>query len=142
MTAFTQFERQVLEALLLGEDPLLRVLSKQLTRATVSDRSYSGIGCFVDIDLPDDVSGSTPRDILIRDIHVEVDDCDHGAAAILVVRNGRLAMLELVAYAGEWPPHPVLRGISYLSPDGPQHHRDMIEFGRMIAAEITVRESQ
>ena len=52
MAALTDFEAVVLQHLLDGDEPNLRVLRSHLTQASVS-RRWTGLGCFMDSDVPE-----------------------------------------------------------------------------------------
>jgi hypothetical protein len=127
-TDFTPFERTVLEGLLEGDHVVLAALRSQLASATVSDRNFTKPGCLVDIEVAPDVNRVDPTSFHIGDVHLELDSCEHGAAAILFVRDGSMSFLELVAYMEDWPVSPSLQRISYLSPQGPQPTRDFKAF--------------
>src|SRR5688572_1217747 len=134
MSALSTFERSVLEALVRGDDPLLAVLSEQLCRAEVLDRTFTPAGCFVDLALPPNVPLTSKHDFHVGDVHLELEECDHGAAAILFVHQGLMSFLELVAYVGEWPGNPTLRSIRYLSSGDLREERDLTEFRRQAFA--------
>jgi hypothetical protein len=127
-TDFTPFERTVLDGLLEGDHVVLAALRSQLASATVSDRNFTKPGCFVDIQVAPNVNRVDPASFHIGDVHLELDSCEHGAAAILFVRDGSMSFLELVAYMEDWPQSPSLRRLSYLSPQGTQPIRDLKAF--------------
>ena len=67
-----------------------------------------------------------------RDVCLELEECAHGAAAILRVHQGLVSFLELVVYNGEWPTEPTLRSIQCLSSGGVREQRDLMEFRRQV----------
>jgi hypothetical protein len=127
-TDFTPFERAVLGGLLEGDHVVLATLRSQLASARVSDRSFTKPGRFVDIQVDPGANRVHPASFHIGDVHLDLDSCENGAAAILFVRDGHLSFLELVAYTEDWPESPYLRQLSYLSPNGPQPTRDLQAF--------------
>ena len=128
MSDFTLFERLVLQGLLEGDHAVLAVLRHQLASATVSERSFTTPGCFVDIEVDPRADRVQPSSFHISDVDLALETCEHGAAAILFVRNGCISLLEMVAYTDDWPKSPSLRHLSYLSPHGPRPTRDMETF--------------
>jgi hypothetical protein len=125
------FERAVLEAIVCGDDPLLTALAAQLRVARVRDREYTNVGCFVNLELPADVAPTGVPSWRVGDVHLDIDGCDDGAAAILFVHEGRASFLELVVYDGLWPTDPVIKRIQYMSRGGLRDTRDMAEFRSM-----------
>jgi hypothetical protein len=125
------FERAVLEAIVCGDDPLLTTLAAQLRVARVRDREHTNVGCFVNFALPIDVAPAAVPNWRVGDVHLDVDGCDYGAAAILFVHEGRASFLELVVYDGLWPTDPVIKRIQYMSRGGLRDTRDMAEFRSM-----------
>jgi hypothetical protein len=132
---FTPFERTVLDGLLDGDHVVLAALRSQLASATVSDRNFTKPGCFVDIQVTSNANRVGSASFHIGDVHLELDSCEHGAAAILFVRDGTISFLELVAYMEDWPTSPSLRRISYLSPQGPRPIRDLSAFASTLEAD-------
>ena len=128
MSDFSPFEWSVLQGLLQGDHQVLATLRHQLARATVSERSFTTPGCFVDIVVDPRVARVQPSSFAISDVDLALETCEHGAAAILFVRDGWISLLEMVAYAEDWPPCPSLQHLSYLSPHGPPPTRDMETF--------------
>lgn len=129
---FTQFEQAVLRGLLVGDHAVLATLRSQLANASVTERTFTIPGCFVDIGVDPQADRVQPSSFYISDVHLDLDTCEHGAAAILFVHDGRLCLLELVAYVEDWPKTPSLRHISYLSTQGPRPSRDMEEFAESL----------
>lgn len=129
---FTSFESQVLTALLAGDVPQLSILRAQLAHCRPGERSFTGVGCFLDLEVDDASSAVSPSSVVISDVHLEIEELELGAAALLFVASGRLSMLEVVAYTGTWPDNPCITCIRYLTSGGLSEHRDIGELVRRI----------
>lgn len=129
---FTPFEQAVLRGLLVGEHAVLATLRSQLASATVTERTFTVPGCFVDIGVDPRAERVEPSSFYLSDVHLELDACEHGAAAILFVNDGRICLLEMVAYMEGWSKIPSLRCIWYLSEQGPLPSRDMQSFAESL----------
>jgi hypothetical protein len=104
--AFTPLERAVLERLLDGHHPVLRVLRRQLEVATVLRRELTGVGFFTHVGVP--AEGCTPAPItrarvIFGDVAAEIEGLERGAGFLLFVEAGWLAMLEGYCYDERWP---------------------------------------
>ena len=73
MNPLNPFEQQILEAFMTGNQPELAVLRQQITKLQVRNRTHTGIGCFVDFQLPAAVARVTPLEMAFGDVNVEVE---------------------------------------------------------------------
>lgn len=100
----TILEQAVLDKLLAGEDPLLRVLREQTARARLAERTATGVGFYCHLILPDDfIEVASPRDFEIADVKADIVGLQDGAEFVLFVRDGRLAWLEGFTIGEDWP---------------------------------------
>ncbi|MFT3897698.1 MAG: hypothetical protein QM719_08390 [Thermomonas sp.] len=114
MDTLTPFEKQVLDACLAGDSPVLCDLRQQAIGLTVSSREYTGPGAYINFA----VSESSPllegRTIIIGDVNLEIKGLPSGVATLLYILDGKLNFLELATYDGDWPDQPEITGIGYL----------------------------
>jgi hypothetical protein len=105
----TQLERDVLDWILRGNDPIRDILRQQVTTASVSARQLTGVGLYVDLVVPDDVqrlddSLGTQLDFTIGNVGARFEDANVEVGFTLFVRGGRIEMLEGYTYGDQaWP---------------------------------------
>jgi hypothetical protein len=107
------FERQVMTALLAGDDPLLETLRAQYTVATVKDRERTGTGFLTRFDVP---AGAAPieRKLLhLDDLQIQLAGAQTPVDSSLHIHNGRLRSLECFVYEGAFPDAPVVEAAWY-----------------------------
>ena len=109
-----EFEQRLLDACLAGEHPLLAALRTQSALAGIERREREPDGVRSFFALPDTVTPVEPAAIHISDVDPDIEGLDDGASVSLWVIEGRLAFLEVLAYDGDWPAVPRLRGLRYL----------------------------
>jgi len=114
MSTLTAFEKQVLEACLAGDNPVLRALQSQANAATVSSREHTGVGAYVNFSVPESIPPSDTSTIIIGDVNLGIKGVPAGVATLLYIVNGKLQFLELATYDGEWPEEPEIFSIGYL----------------------------
>jgi hypothetical protein len=107
-------ERQLLDALLSGDDPVLLALRDQLSKSKIKSRELSGVGFFLNFSVPDSVPRIGSGRILIGDVYFDLEGIKYGGGAILFVDDGHLSMLEAYLNGDEkWPTEPNLTRIYY-----------------------------
>ena len=104
----SQFEEDALRALLAGSGTVLAGLRRQLAFAHVTERTYSGVGVFTTIRVPDELAVDelrARRRAWIADVSaVDVPGVQRGIGFVLFVEHGRLATLEAFTFGDEaWP---------------------------------------
>ncbi len=114
MNSLNPFEQQVLEAFFKGNAPELAVLRKQIPKLEVRNRTHTGIGCFIDFQLPPAVARVTPTEMAFGDVNVEVEGVTAPVSTLLYVIGGAIHFMEIAADEGEWPKEPVLTRLNYL----------------------------
>lgn len=89
--------------LLAGDDPRLKVLRAQYEQAHVSSVESSGVGFFVNYDVPTQLAVVVPSDFAGGDARITIAGVEIGAGCVLFVRGGRLAFFETYTYGDSWP---------------------------------------
>ncbi len=108
-TNFTRFEKELIDMLLVGEDPVLSLLRRQLSNATIHSRQQTRVGFYLSFE----VSEETPRiideipsakpDFCFGDVDATITGLQNGASFLIWVKSGRLKELEGYTYGEEWP---------------------------------------
>lgn len=102
--------------LLAGDVDVLRVLRAQYAEATVREVLRTGVGLFVEFDVPEGCPRVEPADIAGGSADLDLAGVAHGATCVLFVCGGRLDTLEVVTYDEAWPPVVEVLGIRNVSP--------------------------
>lgn len=103
-----------LELLLAGSESPLVALQAQARLATVSRRTYSSFGEYVDLIVPEEVERADPKDMILGDIELNVASISLSVTVMLYVKNGLLQFLEFSAIEGDWPEEPFVESAHYL----------------------------
>ena len=101
MTGFTPMERAALQAIFAETPALASALQRQLDRATVTKRENTGGGFFTDIDVPDDAPRVECPNVLGYATHARVAGLEHGLGFALLMKDGRLRLLDGHAWGPE-----------------------------------------
>lgn len=109
-----ELENALIEALLKGNDPILKTLRQQIESLTVEKRDFTGVGFFTHLGTDESVPRVKPPDIVIRDVLFEIKGLESGAMAMLFVREGIIDFLEVVTFYGDWPDDAELDSIQYM----------------------------
>jgi hypothetical protein len=88
--------------MLAGEDHCLSILRAQLAAARLTARELSGVGFFLNFEVPTKCSPTERRNFEITDVTLEVEGVRNGAGVALFVRDGYLAMLEGFTFDDDW----------------------------------------
>lgn len=99
----TDFEKAVLEKLLVGDHPVLVRLRAQAAMARLVSRENTGVGFHCSFEMPPDVPLVTPTNFELGDVQATIEGLEHGAGFLLFVRGGRITMLEGYSYEEPWP---------------------------------------
>src|SRR5262245_4136807 len=97
-----ELSQQLIPRLLQGSDPDLATLRDQYAAARVTGVQLTGVGFFVDFEVPREVPACSRPDIVGGHATIEAPGLKHGAGCVLFVRGGRLTMLECFTYDDEW----------------------------------------
>lgn len=107
------FERQVMAALLAGDDPLLVTLREQYAEATVRDRERTAAGFVTRFEVPATAPAVERKLLHLDDLQVELEGAATPADTSLHVHNGRLRSLECFVYEGAFPDAPAIKAAWY-----------------------------
>lgn len=119
MIKLTPFERDVMHALLAGEDHLLSLLRNQLERVSSVSRKETGVGFYITFDIPKDIPKTFEIDPLIKhnfcfgDVDASLEGLKNGAGFLLWIADGYLSQLEGYTYGENWPSQIKSYNISY-----------------------------
>ncbi len=105
-TTLTTFEREVAGYLLAGSPAQLALLREQLAMASVAKRVETGVGSYVDLNVPARLPTVVPAEFYLSDVLIELREVRYGASAILLIAAGRLAQLEVATFDDPWPTKP------------------------------------
>lgn len=108
-----EFERQVMSALLAGEDPLLDALRAQYAAATVRDREVTATGFVTRFDVPASAPAIDRKLLHLDDLQVQLEGAAAPADTSVHVHNGRLRSLECFVYEGTFPATPEIKAAWY-----------------------------
>jgi len=104
----TKFEVEVLSWLLDGEEPVLDALRRQLAKATVLTKEFTGHGIYIDFYLPSEV---TPLHKVLKvkprfcfgDVEASIPSLEYGAHFLIWVEDGLLTYLEGYTFDESYP---------------------------------------
>ncbi|HEY0139500.1 MAG TPA: hypothetical protein VGF48_01320 [Thermoanaerobaculia bacterium] len=108
-----EFEKQIMTALLAGDDPLLARLRAQYEVATVKDRERTTTGFVTKFEV---AAGAEPIDrklLHLDDLQVQLTGAKTPVDTSLHIHNGRLRSLECFVYDGHFPEAPVIEAAWY-----------------------------
>jgi hypothetical protein len=108
-----EFERQVMSALLAGDDPILAALRAQYAAATVRDREKTASGFVTRFDVPATAPPIERKLLHLDDLQVELAGTATPADTSVHVHNGRLRSLECFVYDGAFPESPQIAAAWY-----------------------------
>lgn len=107
------FEKQLMTALLAGDDPLLKTLRAQYAAAKVLDRQMEHNGFVTRFEVPASAPPIDRKLMHLDDLQVELAGAETPADASLHVHNGRIRSLEVFVYGGSLPESPEITAAWY-----------------------------
>lgn len=107
------FERQIVNALLAGDDPLLETLRAQYKSASVKSREVEDEGFTTYFDVPKDMPLVDRKHLHLDDLQVELEGKPTPVDTALEIRDGRLRSLQVSAYEGGLPESPEITSAWY-----------------------------
>ena len=119
-TDLTPLEREALDFLLAGDDPVLATLREQAAGVTVKSREWTGCVFLTDLVVPDSTPRLTsPSHLQICDVYGTLDTVDCGF--VLFVESGTMVLLDCPS----WHDNPValnakLRELRYVKQYAPK----------------------
>ncbi|MBL8824353.1 MAG: hypothetical protein JNJ77_17330 [Planctomycetia bacterium] len=97
----TPLENRVLQEILRGDSEVNRQLRNQLEHATIRERELTGVGFFLNFDVPKHLSISDSLNRTIGNVHAEVTRLEHGMGFVLFITHGLIDVLEGFTYGYE-----------------------------------------
>jgi hypothetical protein len=113
MSELTRLEQQVVQKLLSGESETLANLRSQLSACRAVKREMTGVGFYVNLEVPATVPRVTRSSFKLGDVNAAIEGLKHGAGFLLYVESGSLVMLEGYTYDEPWPEHIESFELSY-----------------------------
>src|SRR5438046_1860570 len=95
-----------------GDHPALAVLREQLRRVQIRDVEMTGVGFFVNFDVPEDVPLAEARNFAGGSAQISREGSNEPAGCVLFVRGGKLVLFEVFTYTEKWPVDAVVNSIS------------------------------
>jgi hypothetical protein len=86
-----------------GDGDDLSILREQFRIASISGVESSGVGYFLQFELPSSVRTTGKEDVAGGSANITLSGLRHGAGCVLFVRGGVLDMFELYSYGEPWP---------------------------------------
>jgi hypothetical protein len=102
-----------------GPHPVLATLREQYRLATVKQVELTGVGFYVDFDVPPDAPLTDPPGFVGGHAEIVVTGVE-GAGCVLFVRDGRLLMLECYSCDGTWTEDAKVLEIKSVLPISPE----------------------
>ena len=102
-SGFSQLERDALDILLTGDDPVLDELRAQLPHITGVVREFTGVGFWTDVHLDESTPLCSRPNFELTDVAGSSPRIEHGFMVILFVRDGVLSLLEGFTFVEPWP---------------------------------------
>jgi len=99
----SELERAVLDKLLEGDHPQLAALRGQLDKLQVAKREVTGSGFFCDLDAPAPPPVLAGATFMLDDVEADLDGLTKGASFVLVIKKGRMTLLECLTRDEAWP---------------------------------------
>ena len=122
---FSNFEKEVIEKLLIGEDDDLKILREQYAHSKPKKRDCSEHGCFTYFSVSEGVRVLDRQDLQFGDVTARVEGLENGIGFILFITSGKIDFLESYTYGELFPKEIKKYEISYIG-----GKRDLAEIGK------------
>jgi hypothetical protein len=102
---FIQFEKEVMEKILVGCDDKTEILRCQYQMASVNNREFSGVGFFTSFSVPENCLKLPRLDSFhLGGVSGEINGISNGVGFVLFIEQGVIHMLEGYTYGDQrWP---------------------------------------
>ncbi len=97
--------RDVVDLILSPDRPGFAILREQYVCSIVRDVEFTGVGFFLNYEVPVELPCAIPRNFTIGGFNADLDGVSHGVGFELFVRDGKIAFLEGFTYDEGWPDH-------------------------------------
>jgi hypothetical protein len=96
------------------------VLRAQYAGSRIRKVELTGVGFFIEFDVPADVARTVPTSFAGGNARIDVEGVTNPAGCVLFVKAGVLSKLEGYTYGWEgWPAHPVFVNVRAVVPIAP-----------------------
>jgi hypothetical protein len=105
---FTDFEKELMDKLLDGDDIVLAILRKQFQDSSIKFRKDTGVGFYLTFYIPNDLPPIFDEVPLCKpnfcfgDVKAHIQGLRNGAGFLIWVKNGYLDQLEGYTYDEKW----------------------------------------
>ena len=105
----SNFEMELINMLLAGEDDILSLLRKQFSRSTIQSRTNTGAGFYTTFTIPEDIPRVSDEFPAVKsrfcfgDVDASLPELKAGAGFLIWVIDGYLNQLEGYTYGEKWP---------------------------------------
>jgi hypothetical protein len=108
---------RLMPLLLAGDHPTCAVLRSQYARARIREIRLSGVGFFVEYEVPAGLERTVPATMSGGSVNIQLEGVEYGAGCVLFVRGGVISMLEGYTYGSEqWPEHAAIGKLGDVEP--------------------------
>ena len=114
--AVIELTTRLVPLLIQGTHPAMATLREQFSRARISRVELTGVGFFVNFDVPNDLPLTEPPEVAGGSAEIRLVGADIPAGCVLFVRRGRLAMFEGFTYDPEWSADALVASVEKVVP--------------------------
>jgi hypothetical protein len=116
-----QLAERLVPLLIEGTHPALSALRQQFSEARVKQVELTGVGFYIDFEVPPDAPLAEPAKFAGGNAKITVKGMENGAGCVLFVRGGRLATLEGYTYGDDgWPEKALVLAVDDVFPVLPE----------------------
>lgn len=114
-------EAMVMQQLLAGVHPVLRILQQQFEAARVARRELTGVGFYTYFSVDDKAPHvDDMQNFCFGDVHADLIGLQNGCGFLLWVSDGVLDNLEAYTYDESWPPNALIERVYYMREEAAQ----------------------
>ena len=113
--AVIELTTRLVSLLIQGAHPAMATLREQFSRARISRVELTGVGFFVNFDVPNDLPLTEPPEVAAGSAEIRLD-ANIAAGCVLFVRGGRLTMFEGFTYDAEWSVDALVESVENVVP--------------------------
>lgn len=117
MVRFEDFEKDIMERLLVGNEQVLEILREQYANSQITRRDFTGTGFLTTFTIPNNVPRLEPlMSFQLGDVIGKIDGVNDGVGFVLFIKNGVINYLEGYTYGEEkWPEFIPNHQLSFVS---------------------------
>ena len=108
-----ELEQRLMDLLLQGDNIVVTILRQQYASAKVTDRKFTGVGFYTDFEVSENAPLLVEHPNLdLLGVDIQLENLNHGAGCILVVRDGKLSYLECYTHTDPWPDQIIIKSLA------------------------------